>query len=278
MPHNLFYGLSGAKPEDYHSSRSFLLVYVCRKVSVFVSASTKIWDGLSEIINKIYDFLTRRWGFESGPDLSLPPCIKLWLRTPWGTLRDYTYHWLRAVFHKYPKEYSIHRRRSIFCCLIWRGLRTDFAASVAPLPCLHLWQTNSEGRLGPHCKDTIPKIRTNILRIGIAQPQSQFPYSCVCARFLYSHDQSTYSATGKYVDCFREYINRSQTHEHGNSDLVRVIPFLGIHKWDFCCSAEDNMWIILFYRGRKKQICVDIYLPNQVKLVYFWLIKSVIVN
>jgi hypothetical protein len=51
-----------------------------------------------------------------------------------------------------------------------------------------------------HCKDTIPKFETNILRKGIARPQSQFPHSCVCERFIYSHDQSAYSAAGKYVD------------------------------------------------------------------------------
>ncbi len=28
--------------------------------------------------------------------------------------------------------------------------------------------------------------------LGIARPQSQFPYSCVCGRFIYSQDRSTY--------------------------------------------------------------------------------------
>jgi hypothetical protein len=28
--------------------------------------------------------------------------------------------------------------------------------------------------------------------LGIAQPQSQFPHSCVCERFIYSQDRSTY--------------------------------------------------------------------------------------
>ncbi len=34
MAHNLFYALSGAKPVDYHSSCSSLLVYLCCKESV----------------------------------------------------------------------------------------------------------------------------------------------------------------------------------------------------------------------------------------------------
>ncbi len=40
-----------------------------------------------------------------------------------------------------------------------------------------------------------------------------------------------------YVDRSWEYINRSQTHECGNWDCCRAIPFLGIHKWDFRCSV-----------------------------------------
>ncbi len=30
-------------------------------------------------------------------------------------------------------------------------------------------------------------------RKGIARPQSQFPHSCVCERFIYFHDRSAYS-------------------------------------------------------------------------------------
>ncbi len=44
------------------------------------------------------------------------------------------------------------------------------------------------------------KFETNIPRKGIARAQSQFPHSCVCERFIYSHDRSAYSAAGKYVD------------------------------------------------------------------------------
>ncbi len=51
------------------------------------------------------------------------------------------------------------------------------------------------------------------------------------------YSQSAYSATGKYVDGSWEYINRSQKHGCGNWDWGRAIPFLGIHKWDFRCSA-----------------------------------------
>ncbi len=37
---------------------------------------------------------------------------------------------------------------------------------------------------------------TNIPRKGISGSQSQFPHSCVCERFIYSHDRSPYSAGG----------------------------------------------------------------------------------
>ncbi len=60
--------------------------------------------------------------------------------------------------------------------------------------------SSAEGfRSGPHCKETIPKIR-NIPRKGIARLQSQFPHSCACERFIYSHHWSAYSAVEKYVD------------------------------------------------------------------------------
>ncbi len=65
---------------------------------------------------------------------------------------------------------------------------------------------------------------------GIAQPQSQFPHSCVCKQFIYSHDRPAYYSSGKYVDRSWEYINRSKTHECGNWDCGPATPFLGIHQ------------------------------------------------
>jgi hypothetical protein len=51
-----------------------------------------------------------------------------------------------------------------------------------------------------------------------------------------SHNWSSYSATGNYVDRSWEYINRSPIRECG-----RAIPFLGIHKWDFRCSVRGQI-------------------------------------
>jgi hypothetical protein len=49
-----------------------------------------------------------------------------------------------------------------------------------------------------HCtaKNQYRKFETNISRKVLAWPQSQFPHSCVCERFIYSNHQSAYSAAG----------------------------------------------------------------------------------
>ncbi len=47
-----------------------------------------------------------------------------------------------------------------------------------------------------HCKKPKPKIGKNVPRRGIAQPQSQFPHSCFCERFIYPYDRSIYSVAG----------------------------------------------------------------------------------
>ncbi len=50
-----------------------------------------------------------------------------------------------------------------------------------------------------------------------SRPQSNFPiHVSVSDLYVYSEDQSAYSAAGKYVDRSWEYIKRSQKHECGN--------------------------------------------------------------
>ncbi len=68
------------------------------------------------------------------------------------------------------------------------------------------------------------KFETNIPR-KVARCQSQFPHSCVCERLIYTQDRSAYSAAGKYV------------YPGSGNIWSRTIPFLGRHKWDFCCSV-----------------------------------------
>ncbi len=49
--------------------------------------------------------------------------------------------------------------------------------------------------------------------LGIAWPQSQYPHSCVCERFIYSQDQSTYFPAAEQTDRSWKYINLSQTYK-----------------------------------------------------------------
>ncbi len=65
-----------------------------------------------------------------------------------------------------------------------------------------------------HCKDKTEKIGNKYSqKRNCVASQSQFPHSCVCERFIYSHHRSAYSAAGKYVDWSCAYINHPQTHE-----------------------------------------------------------------
>ncbi len=68
---------------------------------------------------------------------------------------------------------------------------------------------------------------------GIARPQSQFPHSCVCERFIYSQDQSTHFSCRRIGRSIVGIINRSKTHKCENRDCGRAIPFLGIFVSNF---------------------------------------------
>ncbi len=93
-------------------------------------------------------------------------------------------------------------------------------------PCAHTAKTKYQN------------FETNIPRKGISGSQSQFPHSCVCEWFLYSHDRSAYSAGGNtYVERSWDYLNRSLTHECGNWGSGRAFPRKGIHMRNFLCSA-----------------------------------------
>jgi hypothetical protein len=60
------------------------------------------------------------------------------------------------------------------------------------------------------------KFETNIPRKGISGPQSQFPHSCACERFIYSHDGSAFSAGGNmWTDPGNIYI----AHRHMNVEI-----------------------------------------------------------
>ncbi len=46
--------------------------------------------------------------------------------------------------------------------------------------------------------------------LGIARPQSQFPHSCVCERFIYSQDRSTFSINHSILSILQEQIARNE--------------------------------------------------------------------
>ncbi len=75
---------------------------------------------------------------------------------------------------------------------------------------------------------TVKKFRFCIPRKGIARPQSQYPYPCVCERFIYSHVRSTYCPAAEQADRSGKFIDRSQKHEYRNWDCSCAVPFLGI--------------------------------------------------
>ncbi len=44
-----------------------------------------------------------------------------------------------------------------------------------------------------HCKDTVPKIQNKYSqKWNLPRPRSQFLHSCICERFIYSQDRSTW--------------------------------------------------------------------------------------
>jgi hypothetical protein len=71
--------------------------------------------------------------------------------------------------------------------------------------------------------------------LGTARPQSQFQHSCVCERFMYSQNRSTYILEqNRQIDC-------------GNWDHGRAIPFLGIfvsNYWYWFFAAWSTMSLI----------------------------------
>jgi hypothetical protein len=99
---------------------------------------------------------------------------------------------------------------------------TSILSSLEPNFCAGLGRDANEGPvrtqykclvpifLFPEMKLLFPKYNYNVL-----SPSS---YTHIYERFIYFQDRSTYSAAGKYVDQFWEYINGSQTHECGNWD------------------------------------------------------------
>ncbi len=98
-------------------------------------------------------------------------------------------------------------------------------------------------------KNQYRKFETNNPRKEIARPQSQFPHSCVCERFTYSHYRSAYSAAGNMWNDPRNILiaHRLMNVENG-IPWGRAIPRKGIHKWNFRCSVWRHIHRKLYWK------------------------------
>ncbi len=86
----------------------------------------------------------------------------------------------------------------------------------------------------PHCKNTIPNIRNKYFQkrnCASSVPNSAF--MCLWAIYIFPQLVCLF--------CCRKIcgpiLGIAHRHEYRNWDWGRAIPFLGIHKWDFRCSA-----------------------------------------
>ncbi len=104
---------------------------------------------------------------------------------------------------------------------------------------------------------------------GIARPQSQLTHSCVCERFIYSQDRSTY-----FLQQNRQS-DRSQKHEYRNWDWVRAVSFPGIF--------VSNFWYCVFL-VRALQLPVFLKLQNSAiefflsHCIYFTVCMCILAN
>ncbi len=99
-------------------------------------------------------------------------------------------------------------------------------------------------------KNQYQKLETNIPRKGIVRrPLSQFPHSCFCERFIYSHDRSASSAAGKMWTDPGISLTDTWMWKLG---LRSRNSQKRIHKWDFRCSVFDTYWYKL---SEKKTPC-----------------------
>ncbi len=114
--------------------------------------------------------------------------------------------------------------------------------------------------------------------LGIARPQSQFPHSCVCERFIYSKDQSTYfpATIGRPIHKSLRYMNVGT----GRQNIIILFwihfckyingnqTFILDSQWPFICSAllaihvTINVKVMNMIAGRKLRTCFNLSRNN----------------
>ncbi len=88
---------------------------------------------------------------------------------------------------------------------------------------------------------------------GIAQPQSQFPHSCVCERFIYSQDRFPYFPAAEQADRSWKYINLSQIYECRNQETEH---YNSVWKYQFHFWEYINGNQIFILDSHRPFICV----------------------
>ncbi len=92
------------------------------------------------------------------------------------------------------------------------------------------------------CKDTIPKIGNKYSQNETARPRSLFLHSCICERFIYSHDRSANFGCSKIGGPISGNIynaHRYMNVEIGNQERGCAFSFLGILKSDLFYSIGN---------------------------------------
>jgi hypothetical protein len=89
-----------------------------------------------------------------------------------------------------------------------------------------------------HCKDATPKIQNKYSQEKELRGYSPNSYIHVSVGDLHSPLIGLPILLQENVWAEREYRDRSKTHECGNWDKGRAIPFLGIYKFKFLCSVS----------------------------------------
>jgi hypothetical protein len=101
--------------------------------------------------------------------------------------------------------------------------------------------------LSIHCTENF---KTNIPRNETARPRPQFLHSCICERFIYSHDRSTNAIQqigGPIVGIYKSFtdtVHECRSWEHGHA-----VSFLGLFVSNFRYSLIYTKHFSIHKRG-----------------------------
>jgi hypothetical protein len=96
----------------------------------------------------------------------------------------------------------------------------------------------------------------------------KFLHSCVCERFIYSQDRSTYFSAAEYADRPRDYLNRTQKYECRICD--RAVPFLEIYVSNFRYNIF-TVWIVSDSLGNRLERIQPLFKGKASRDGYFFI-------